>query len=108
MHQPSELPSGVPANRTVQLTINIFGGAVNFYLACKGWHEYPWLLNIFYDLFVGILLVVFGVINMLRVLLDHVACDGSGDKEMEGKCDAALLGILIVEMIAISLGLLVA
>lgn len=56
----------------------------------------------------GISLVVFGVINMLRMLLDHVACDGSGDKEMERKCDAALLKILIVEMIAISLGFLVA
>lgn len=61
----------------------------------------------FYDLFMGVSLVVFGVINMLRMLLDHVACDGSGDKEMEEKCDAALLHILILEMIAISLGFLV-
>lgn len=37
-------------------------------------------LNLFYSLFLGISLVVFGVINMLRVLLDHVACNGAGDK----------------------------
>lgn len=56
----------------------------------------------------GISLVVFEVINMLRVLLDHVACNGAGDKEMEMKCDAALLKLLIAEMIAIRLGFLVA
>jgi hypothetical protein len=56
----------------------------------------------------GISLVVFGLINMLRVLLDHVACNGAGDKEMERKCDAALLKLLIAEMIAIRLGFLVA
>lgn len=56
----------------------------------------------------GISLVVFGVINMLRVLLDHIACDGAGDKEMKRKCDAALLKLLIAEMMAISLGFLVA
>jgi len=44
---------------------------------------------------------------MTRMLLDHIACDGSGNKEMERKCSAALLRILIVEMIAISLGFLV-
>ena len=90
-----------------QLTINIFWSAFNFYLACKGWQDYPSLLNIFYDLVMGVSLVVFGVINMTRMLLDHIACDGSGNKEMERKCSAALLRILIVEMIAISLGFLV-
>jgi hypothetical protein len=90
-----------------QLTINIFWSAFNFYLACKGWQDYPWLLNVFYDLVMGVSLVAFGVINMMRMLLDHVACDGFGDREMERKCDAALLRILIVEMIAISLGFLV-
>ncbi|PMD49586.1 uncharacterized protein K444DRAFT_291077 [Hyaloscypha bicolor E] len=44
---------------------------------------------------------------MMRMLLDHVACDGSGDKEMEKKCDTALLTIFIVEMIGISLRFLV-
>ncbi|PMD30392.1 hypothetical protein L207DRAFT_592518 [Hyaloscypha variabilis F] len=91
----------------ILLTINIFWSAFNFYLACKGWQDYPWLLNVFYDLVMGVSLVAFGVINMMRMLLDHVACDGSGDREMERKCDTALLRILIVEMIAISLGFLV-
>jgi hypothetical protein len=48
-----------------------------------------------------------GANNMMRMSLDHVACDGSGDKEMEKKCDTALLTILIVEMIGISLRFLV-
>jgi hypothetical protein len=55
----------------------------------------------------GVSLVVFGVNNMMRMLLDHVACDGSGDKEMEKKCDIALLRMFIVEMIGISLAFLV-
>ena len=90
-----------------QLTVNIFWSAFNLYLACKGWHEYAGLPNIFYELVMGVALVALGVVNMTRILLDHVACDGSGDKEMERKCDAALLRILIAEMIAISLGFLV-
>jgi hypothetical protein len=37
-----------------------------------------------------------GVNNMMRMLLYHVAGDGSGDKEMENTCDTALLRIFLV------------
>jgi len=56
---------------------------------------------------VGVSLVVFGVNNMMRMLLDHLACGGYGDKEIEKKCDTALLRIFVVEMIGISLVFLV-
>jgi hypothetical protein len=87
--------------------MNAFWSTFNFYVAAKTWREYIWLLNIVCDLFMSVSLVTFGVINMTRMLLDHVACDGSGNKEMEKKCDAALLQILIAEMIAINLGFLI-
>jgi hypothetical protein len=55
----------------------------------------------------GVSLVVCGLNNMMRMLLDHVACDGYGDKQVEKKCDTAFLRIFIVEMISISLAFLV-
>ena len=55
----------------------------------------------------GVSLVVFGLNNMMRMLLDHAACDGSGDEEMEMKCDTTFLRRFIVEMIGISLAFLV-
>jgi hypothetical protein len=55
----------------------------------------------------GVSLVVFGLNNMMRMLLDHVAYDGYLDKQVEKKCDTAFLRIFIMEIIGISLAFLV-
>jgi hypothetical protein len=54
------------------------------------------------------LLIAFGVLNMVFMLWDRRLCDGHRDKEMYKKCDIAMLKLLVVEMVAVNMGLLVA
>jgi hypothetical protein len=90
------------------LTINILWSGFNFFLACKGWQEYPWLLNMIYDFLMWALLIAFGVLNMVEMLSDRRMCDGWDDTEMYKKCDEAMFRLLVVELVAVNLGLLVA
>lgn len=54
------------------------------------------------------MLIAFGVLNMVFMLWDRRLCDGWEDNEVYKKCDIAMFRLLVVEMVAVNLGLLVA
>ena len=100
------------------LSVNILWSGLNFFLASKGLQMASavlFLLNPIYDFFLWALLIAFGVLNMVEMLWDRRLCDdlprgedGHPDKELYQKCDGAMLRLLVVEMVAVNLGLLVA
>ncbi|KAH6684698.1 hypothetical protein B0J14DRAFT_17503 [Halenospora varia] len=90
------------------LMINTLYTLLNLHLARKRNREIIWPLNILYDLLVWASLIGFGVFNMLMMLLDRRLCDGWNDEVMYKKCDIAMFKLLVVEMVAVNLGLLVA
>jgi len=95
----------------ILLSVNILWSGMNFYLAFKGRQSTAvlFLLNPIYDFFLWALLIAFGVLNMVEMLWDRRLCDGlAPDKELYRKCDEAMLRLLVVEMVAVNLGLLVA
>ena len=103
--------------RVAQLFVNILWSGLNFHQALKGRQLSPslWLLNPVYDFFLWALLIAFGVLNMVEMLWDRRLCDflpggedGQPDKELYRKCDKAMFRLLVVEMVAVNLGLLVA
>ena len=68
-----------------------------------------------YDFFLWATLIAFGVLNMIFMLWDRRLCDslprqddGHRDKELYRKCDNAMFKLLVVELVAVNLGLLVA
>lgn len=68
-----------------------------------------------YDFFLWATLIAFGVLNMITMLWDRRLCDslprqddGHPDEELYRKCDDAMFKLLVVEMVAVNLGLLVA
>ncbi len=95
--------------RSLQLLVNILYSGLNFRLALKGRQEILWLLNMLYDLLIWAALIGFGVLNMVEILWDRRLCDGWwGEKETYAKCDIAMFRLLVVEMVAVNLGLLAA
>ncbi len=84
----------------------------NFRLALKGRqdsYEHIWLLNMIYYFLLWAVLIAFGVANMIFLLWDRRLCDDWGsNREMYEKCDAAMFRLLVVELVAVNLGLLVA
>ena len=73
------------------------------------------LLNMPYDVLLWAALIGFGVLNMVQMLWDRRLCDGLPrgkdglpDEELYRKCDEAMFRLLVVEMVAVNLGLLVA
>ena len=90
---------------------------MNFFLARKGRQNNAllFLINPIYDFLLWATLIAFGVLNMIEMLWDRRLCDGlpSGengrpDQELYRKCDEAMFRLLVVEMVAVNLGLLVA
>lgn len=61
-----------------------------------------------YDFFLWALLIAFGVLNMVVMLWDRRLCDGWSDEKMYALCDIAMFKLLVVELVAVNLGLLVA
>ncbi|RDW71708.1 hypothetical protein BP5796_07742 [Coleophoma crateriformis] len=91
-----------------KLTINIFWTGLNFSLALKAKQNHLWFLNMIYDFLMWATLIAFGVLNMVEMLWDRRLCDGWDDSEMYNKCDIAMFRLLVVEMVAVNLGLLAA
>jgi hypothetical protein len=89
--------------------LNVLWTAFNFHLARKGKQGSIWQLNMLYDFFIWALLIAFGVLNMVQMLWDRRLCDGNGgNEELYARCDAAMFLLLVVELVAVNLGLLVA
>lgn len=72
-------------------------------------------MNTIYDFLLWATLIAFGVLNMVVMLWDRRLCDGlprqgdsNLDKELYDKCDRAMFKLLVIEMVAVNLGLLVA
>jgi hypothetical protein len=68
-----------------------------------------------YDFLLWATLIAFGVLNMIEMLWDRRLCDGlprqgdpSRDRELYERCDEAMFRLLVVEMVAVNLGLLIA
>jgi hypothetical protein len=61
----------------------------------------------FYEFIMRALLITFSVLNMVEMLWDRKMYDGWDDTEMYKKCDKALFRLLVVELVAVNLGLLV-
>jgi hypothetical protein len=61
-----------------------------------------------YDSLLWALLIAFGVLNMIGALWDRRLCDGWKDEDTYAKCDVAMFQLLVVELVAVNLGLLVA
>ncbi len=61
-----------------------------------------------YDFLIWALLIAFGVLNMVEMLWDRRLCDGWREEEMYKKCDIAMFRLLVVELVAVNLGLLAA
>jgi hypothetical protein len=68
-----------------------------------------------YDFLLWATLIAFGVVNMVVALWDRRLCDGfprradgSEDRERERTCDAVSFMLLVVELVAVNLGLLIA
>lgn len=61
-----------------------------------------------YDFLIWATLIAFGVLNMVQMLWDRRLCDGWNDTEMYKKCDIVMFRLLVVEMVAVNLGLLAA
>jgi len=80
---------------------------LNLRLALKGSQDTLWLLNMAYDFLIWALLIAFGVLNMVEALWDRRLCNGLPD-ELDEKCDKAAFRLLVVELVAVNLGLLVA
>lgn len=93
----------------VFLGINIIWSTYNLRLALKGRQNDIWPLNMVYDFGIWGCIIAFGVLNMVMALWDRRLCDGWGDnKEVYKKCDIQMFRLLVVELVAINLGLLVA
>jgi hypothetical protein len=90
------------------LATNILWTSFNLRLASKGRQNRIWLLNMMYDTFISVLLIAFGVVNMARVLWDRTLCDGIQDQEVYKICGVAMFRLLIVELLAVNLGILIA
>ena len=67
-------------------------------------------LNTGYDFLIWVTLIAFGVLNMVTALWDRRLCDGWSNKDanMYDKCDIAQFRLLVVELVAVNLGLVVA
>lgn len=62
-----------------------------------------------YDFLAWPSLIGFGVLNMVEMLWDRRMCDGwGGDEKMYAKCDKAMFALLVIELVAVNLGILVA
>jgi hypothetical protein len=68
-----------------------------------------------YDFLLWATLLAFGVLNMIEMLWDRRLCDGlpregdpSRDRKLYERCDEAMFRLLVVEMVALNLGLLIA
>ena len=93
----------------VFLGINIIWSAYNLRLALKGRQNDIWPLNMVYDFGIWGCLIAFGVLNMIMALWDRRLCDRLGDnKDVYKKCDVQMFRLLVVELVAINIGLLVA
>ncbi|RDW66513.1 hypothetical protein BP6252_10148 [Coleophoma cylindrospora] len=92
----------------ILLTINVFWTGLNFSLALKAKQNHLWFLNMIYDFLMWATLIAFGVLNMVEMLWDRRLCDGWDDSEMYNKCDIAMFRLLVVELVAVNLGLLAA
>lgn len=96
--------------------VNVLWTAFNFHLARKGKQGSIYPLNMLYDFFLWGLLIAFGVLNMVQMLWDRRLCDGQGhtllgagdEEDKYARCDAAMFLLLVVELVAVNLGLLVA
>ena len=67
-------------------------------------------LNSGYDFLIWAMLIAFGVMNMVDALWDRRLCGGwrNANRETFEKCEAAQFQLLVLELVAVSLGLLVA
>jgi len=94
----------------VFLGINVLVTAANFHLALRGKQSYIWLLNMVYDFFIWALFIGFGVLNMVIALWDRRLCDGNSEEDRKNyeKCDTMMFRLLVVELVAINLGILAA
>lgn len=85
---------------------------MNLYFLRKGNRTYSDIsdFNSGYDFLIWATLIAFGVLNMVTALWDRRLCDGWGreDKEMREQCDDAQYNLLVVELVAVNLGLLIA
>jgi len=77
-------------------------------MAWQGRHQILCILNIVYDFLLWATLIAFGVLNMVEMLWDRRLCDGWRDDEMFRKFDVEMFRLLVVEVVAVNLGLLVA
>jgi hypothetical protein len=93
----------------VFLGINIIWSSSNLRLVLKGRQNDVWPLNMVYDFGIWGCLIAFGILNMIMALWDRRLCDGWGDtEEVYRKCDVQMFRLLVVELVAINLGILVA
>ncbi|KAM3074552.1 hypothetical protein ACMFMG_007982 [Clarireedia jacksonii] len=91
----------------VFLSVNTLYTALNLYMARKGRLELLAVLNMPYDLCIFAALIGFGILELIQVLWDRRLCDGWEDSDMYNKCDSVMFYLLVVEIAAISFGLLV-
>ena len=62
-----------------------------------------------YDFLMWPSLIGFGALNIIEILWDRRLCDGwGGEGEVYRKCDVASFRLLVVQMVAVNLGMLAA
>lgn len=95
----------------MQLTANVLWTALNLCLAWKGVQTLMWAPNMIYDFLIWALLIAFGILNMVGMLGDRRLGDGwvgKDTKERHARCYIMMVRLLVVEMVAVNLGLLAA
>jgi len=91
------------------IAANIMRTCLNLRLASKGRQNRIWLLNMVYDALISILLIVRGGgFNMVAVLWDRKMCGGIQNEEVYKICGVAMFRLLMLELLAVNLGILVA
>ncbi|KAF4554154.1 Hypothetical protein D9617_5g070310 [Elsinoe fawcettii] len=93
----------------ILLSINATWSAFNLYRAFHNTQHRLWPLNTIYDFFLWPLLIAAGVINTIFALWDRRLCDGERREGVTyGECDAVMLQLLVVELVAVNIGCLIA
>ncbi|KAG8623750.1 hypothetical protein KVT40_008726 [Elsinoe batatas] len=91
------------------LFMNALWTLYNLVCAFRGLQHRLWVLNTIYDFLLWPSLIGFGVLNTIMALWDRRLCDG---QRREGvtyeECDAAMLKLLVVELVAVNVGMLIA
>jgi len=93
----------------ILLGVNVIWTALNLRAAFKGTNNELWPINMVYDFGIWGMLIAFGVLNMVEALWDRNLCSGHWqNEELYNKCDIEMFRLLVVELVAVNLGILAA